>query len=90
MQYIVPDSMSNAKILRVLLARVFSPRVFMMSCRCDLHMRVISLIVAKEGKTWAHHALYATTSTAEAVLNRERKNAAVPVPESMYSAGEKS
>ena len=84
-QYIVPDSMSNAKILKVLPAREFSPIVFLMSCRCDLNMCVRSLIVTDVGKTEAHHALYATRSTADALLTREMKNAANPAPEPKYS-----
>ena len=78
--------MSNAKILKVLHAREFSPIVFLTSCQCDLHMCVSSLIVIKEGKTRAHQALYATRSTANALLTRERKNAAMPAGDPTYNS----
>ena len=78
--------MSNAKILKVLPARVLSPIVFLINCRCDLNTYVNSFIVTDTRKTGAHHALYATRSTADALLTRERKNAAIPAGKPKYSS----
>ena len=48
-------------------------------------MRVIFLIMTKERKTEAHHALYAMRSTADTLLTRESQTAATPVSENKNS-----
>ena len=75
--------MSSANILKVLPAREFSPIVFLMSCRCDLSNNVSYFDVKYLGQV--HHALYATRSTADALLIKERKKVATPAPEFKYS-----
>ena len=77
--------MSSANILKVLPAREFSPIVFLMSCRCDLNANVSYLNVTYLSQTETYHALYATRSTADALLTREKKKAVTPAPEFKYS-----